>query len=94
MFVDPCVIVQFIQKNPTRWKNVSKFITPHLYEIINFATLFHLVGLFCMNAFKRSEVIMSLSVKIKFWHEAPCSLIDTPKLFGGMCSPHVSTLTS
>jgi hypothetical protein len=21
-------------------------------------------------------------------------LIDTPKLFGGMCSPHVSTLTS
>jgi len=25
MFVDPCIIVQFIKKNPTRCKNVSKF---------------------------------------------------------------------
>jgi len=25
MFVDPCVIVQFIKKNPTRCNNVSKF---------------------------------------------------------------------
>lgn len=23
---------------------------------------------------------MGLSVKIKFWHEAPCSLVDTPNL--------------
>ena len=25
MFVDPCIIAQFIKKNPTRCKNVSKF---------------------------------------------------------------------
>jgi hypothetical protein len=25
MFVDPCIIVQFIQKNPTRYNSVSKF---------------------------------------------------------------------
>jgi len=25
MFVDPCIIVQFIRKNPTRCNNVSKF---------------------------------------------------------------------
>jgi hypothetical protein len=25
MFVDPCIIVQFIKKNPTRYDNVSKF---------------------------------------------------------------------
>jgi len=25
MFVDPCIIVQFIKKNPTRCNNVSKF---------------------------------------------------------------------
>jgi len=25
MFVDPCIIVQFIQKNPTRCNSVSKF---------------------------------------------------------------------
>jgi hypothetical protein len=25
MFVDPCIIVQFIEKNPTRCNNVSKF---------------------------------------------------------------------
>jgi len=25
MFVDPCIIVQFITKNPTRCNNVSKF---------------------------------------------------------------------
>jgi len=46
------------------------------------------------HAFKRFEVIMGLSVGIKFWHEAQCSLVDTPKLFGGMCSPYVSTLIS
>jgi len=28
MFVDPCIIVQFIKKNPTRCKNVSKFYYP------------------------------------------------------------------
>jgi len=32
MFVDPCIIVQFIQKNPTRHNSVSKFIIPHSYE--------------------------------------------------------------
>jgi len=33
MFVDPCIIVQFIRKNSTRCKNVSKFfIIPYLYE--------------------------------------------------------------
>jgi len=25
MFVDPCIIVKFIKKNPTRCKSVSKF---------------------------------------------------------------------
>jgi hypothetical protein len=25
MIVDPCIIVQFIKKNPTRCNNVSKF---------------------------------------------------------------------
>jgi len=30
--VDPCIIVQFIQKNPTRCNSVSKFIIPYLYE--------------------------------------------------------------
>ena len=29
--MDPCIIVQFIQKNPTRCNSVSKFI-PYLYE--------------------------------------------------------------
>jgi len=32
MFVDPCIKVQFIQKNPTRCNSVSKFIIPYLYE--------------------------------------------------------------
>jgi len=32
MFVGPCIIVQFIQKNPTRCNSVSKFIIPYLYE--------------------------------------------------------------
>jgi len=31
-FVDPCIIVQFIQKNPTRRNSVPKFIIPYLYE--------------------------------------------------------------
>ena len=31
-FVDPCIIVQFIKKNPTRFNNVSNFIIPYLYE--------------------------------------------------------------
>ena len=31
-FVDPCIIVQFTQKNPTRCNSVSKFIIPYLYE--------------------------------------------------------------
>jgi len=33
MFVDPCIIIQFIQKNPTRCNSVSKFIIPCLYEV-------------------------------------------------------------
>jgi hypothetical protein len=32
MFVDPCIIVKFIQKNPTRCNIASKFIIPYLYE--------------------------------------------------------------
>ena len=28
-------VQQFIQKNPTRWNNVSKFIIPHLYEALH-----------------------------------------------------------
>jgi len=31
MFVDPCITVQFIQKNPTRCNSVSKCIIPYLY---------------------------------------------------------------
>ena len=31
-FVDPCIIVQFVQRNPTRCNSVSKFIIPYLYE--------------------------------------------------------------
>jgi hypothetical protein len=32
MLVDPCFMVQFIQKNPTRCNSASKFIIPYLYE--------------------------------------------------------------
>jgi len=33
MFVEPCIIVQFIKKNPTRCNNVSNFfIILYLYE--------------------------------------------------------------
>jgi hypothetical protein len=32
MFVDPCIIVKFINKKPTRCNSVSKFIIPYLYE--------------------------------------------------------------
>ena len=32
MFVDPCTIVRFLQKNPTRCNSVSKFIISYLYE--------------------------------------------------------------
>jgi hypothetical protein len=31
-FVDPCIIVQFIKKYPTRCNSVSNFIIPYLYE--------------------------------------------------------------
>ena len=31
-FVDLCIIVPFIKKNPTRCNNVSNFIIPYLYE--------------------------------------------------------------
>jgi len=32
-FVDPCIIVQFIKRNPTRCSSVSKvFIVPYLYD--------------------------------------------------------------
>ena len=33
MFVDPCIIVQFIHKNPTRCNSGSKFIISYLYEV-------------------------------------------------------------
>jgi hypothetical protein len=32
MFMDLCIIVQFVQKNPTRCNSPSKFIIPYLYE--------------------------------------------------------------
>ena len=32
MFVDPCIIVQFLQENPTKCNSVAKFIIPYLYE--------------------------------------------------------------
>jgi hypothetical protein len=32
MSVDPCITVQFTQKNPTRCNSVLKFIIPYLYE--------------------------------------------------------------
>ena len=32
MFVDPCIIVKVIQKNPTRCTSVSTFIIPYLYD--------------------------------------------------------------
>jgi hypothetical protein len=32
ILVDPCIIVQFVQKNPTRCNTVSKFIITYLYE--------------------------------------------------------------
>jgi len=33
MFVDPCIIVRFIKKNPTRCKNISNFfIVPYLSQ--------------------------------------------------------------
>jgi len=32
MFLDACIIVQFLQKNPTRCNSVSKFIISYLYE--------------------------------------------------------------
>jgi len=35
MFVAPCIIVQFIQKNPTRRNSVSKFIIPYLHEALH-----------------------------------------------------------
>jgi hypothetical protein len=31
-YVDLCIIVKFIQKNPTRCNSLSKFIIPYLYE--------------------------------------------------------------
>jgi hypothetical protein len=31
MFVDPCIIVQFIKKNPTRCNSVSKFLLFQIY---------------------------------------------------------------
>jgi hypothetical protein len=31
-FGDPCIIVKFIKKNPTRYNNVSNFIISYLYE--------------------------------------------------------------
>ena len=31
-FVDPCITVQFIKKNPTRSNDISNFIIPYLYE--------------------------------------------------------------
>jgi hypothetical protein len=32
MFVDPCIIVKFIETNPTRCNSITKFIIPYLYE--------------------------------------------------------------
>ena len=32
MFVDPCIIIKFVEKNPTRCNSVWKFIISYLYE--------------------------------------------------------------
>jgi len=32
MFMVPCIIVQFIEKNSARFNSVSEFIVPYLYE--------------------------------------------------------------
>jgi hypothetical protein len=39
MFVDPCIFVQFIKKNPTRRNNISKFLLFHIYVKLNSAVL-------------------------------------------------------
>ena len=36
IFVDPYIIVKFVQKNPTRCNSVSKFIIPYLHEAQRF----------------------------------------------------------
>jgi hypothetical protein len=33
MLVDACIIIKFIQKNPTKCNSLSKFIIPCLYEV-------------------------------------------------------------
>jgi len=35
MFLDPCIIVQFIKKNSTRCNSVSKFLLFHIYMNVN-----------------------------------------------------------
>jgi hypothetical protein len=32
MFMDPCIIVQFLQNYSTKCKSLSKFIIPYLYK--------------------------------------------------------------
>ena len=34
-FVDPCIIVQVVKKNPTRCNSVSKFLLFHIYMKLN-----------------------------------------------------------
>jgi hypothetical protein len=34
-FVDPCIIVQFVKRNPTRCNNVSKILLFHIYKKLN-----------------------------------------------------------
>jgi len=33
MFMDPCIIVQFIKKNPTRCNNVSKCVPDNVHQL-------------------------------------------------------------
>lgn len=75
---------QFVQS----WIRLQFFLQKRTFKKSQLLSTSHL------HEFKRSEVIVGLSVKIKFWYETPYSLVDTPKLLGGMCSPRVSTLIS
>jgi hypothetical protein len=34
-FVDPCIIIQFVKRNPTRCNNVSKLLLFHIYMKLN-----------------------------------------------------------
>jgi hypothetical protein len=41
MFVDPCIIVEVINRNPTRCNNVKKFLLFHIYMKLNMFRVTH-----------------------------------------------------